>query len=271
LDAFAYEDQELMEILATNVAVALNNERLFRIQRERQTREQVAQMATGIIHDVNNLISNIPDVVEELRNELKGARNNEAIEEYLHDLQSSATSTHRISSKLRDFVIGREFKPVQSDIAALIRRVIADLMPSKPNHVEIEFSQHALLPKVKVDPLWVEQLFSNLIHNAFEAIPSSRYGHVVVSSWLDQKKIWVAIQDNGSGIAMDLWDKIFQPGFTTKRVPARLHGIGLYFCQQVALAHHGEIKMQSVPGSETTFTVTFPVGTKLKEENSLAY
>ena len=116
----------------------------------------------------------------------------------------------------------------------------------------------------------MEQLFSNLLHNAFEAIPSSREGVVRVNAWLDQKKIWIAVEDNGSGIPQGLLDKIFQPGFTTKGSPARLHGIGLYFCQQIVLAHHGEIKVQSMPG-ETTFTVAFPVGAVFMEGTSFVY
>jgi signal transduction histidine kinase len=82
--------------------------------------------------------------------------------------------------------------------------------------------------------------------------------------------ICVAIQDNGKGIPRENLEKIFQPGFTTKEASTRLHGIGLYFCKQVVLAHHGEIKVESIPNSETIFTVTFPVGPLNKEGYSLA-
>jgi signal transduction histidine kinase len=257
-DAFTPEDLELVQLLATHVAVALNNERQFRTQGERQTRERVAQMATGIIHDVNNMISNIPDVVDELRAELSGFKNEDVIKELLHDLQSSANSTHRISGRLRDFVIGGEFKSETKDLGQLIKKVMNDLELVKPDHVKMEYLQSVPLPKLKVDPLWVEQLFSNLLHNAFEAIPSSRQGLILIHSWLDQRKIWVAVQDNGDGIQEEYLEKIFQPGFSTKG-NLRLHGIGLYFCQQVALAHNGNIQVHSIPEIETTFTVTFPL------------
>jgi signal transduction histidine kinase/transcriptional regulator with GAF, ATPase, and Fis domain len=269
-EAFTSDDLKLVELLATHVAIALNNEKQFRAQSERQARELVAHMATGIIHDVNNIISNIPDVVNELRSEVRGGGDVEAIEEYLHDLQSSANSTHRISSRLRDFVIGREFKPVTSDLGVLLRKVITDLERIKPAHIKVVYFQPQPVPKIDVDPLWVEQLFSNLLHNAFEAIPPSRPGHVQINVWNDQMKISVAIQDNGKGIPKDHRDKIFQPGFTTKEASTRLHGIGLYFCQQVAFAHHGEIKMESIPETETTFTVTFPIESPLMKGYGLA-
>jgi two-component system sensor histidine kinase AtoS len=269
-DAFTPEDLELVEMLATHVSVALNNQRQFIAQRERQTRELVARLATGIIHDVNNIISNIPDVVNELRSELRGDRSVGIIEEYLDDLQSSADSTHRISTRLREFVIGREFKPIPSDLGLLIKKVIDDLEPSRPGHVRIGYFQSAPLPLINVDTLWVEQLFSNLLHNSFEAIPASRQGQIVINIWLDHMKIWAAIQDNGTGIPKEHQDKIFQPGFTTKDASTRLHGIGLYFCQQVVLAHQGEIKVSSIPGSETTFTVTFPVGLMPRGGTALA-
>ena len=69
--------------------------------------------------------------------------------EYLHDLQSSANSTHRISSRLRDFVIGREFKPVNSDLGMLITKVITDLERNKPGHIQIGYFQPSSLPKIK--------------------------------------------------------------------------------------------------------------------------
>ena len=268
-EAFTLEDQELVELLATHVAVALNNEKQFRTQSERQARELVAHMATGIIHDVNNIISNIPDVVNELRSELRGDGDIDAIEEYLHDLQSSANSTHRISSRLRDFVIGREFKPVNSDLGMLITKVITDLERNKPGHIQIGYFQPSSLPEIEADPLWVEQLFSNLLHNAFEAISPSHPGQVLINIWLDEMKICVAIQDNGKGIPKEFLEKIFQPGFTTKEASTRLHGIGLYFCKQVVLAHHGDINVESIPDSETTFTVTFPIQSVTREGHSL--
>jgi signal transduction histidine kinase len=269
-DAFTSEDKELVELLAAHVSVALNNERQFRAQGERQTRERVAQMATGIIHDVNNLISNIPDVVTELRNELVGANDKDVISELLDDLQSSADSTHRISNRLREFIIGRDFQPIPNDVGHLIRRVIKDLEPHKPVHIQVEYFQTEPLPKLDLDPLSVEQLFSNLLYNAFEALSTTREGRVQITSWYDQGMVWVAVQDNGIGIPEASMEKIFQPGYTTKDAHNRLHGIGLYFCQQVALMHQGEIKAYSIPGVETTFTVALPVESNQKEGYSLA-
>jgi signal transduction histidine kinase len=269
LNGFDELDRYALKMLVDLAVVALKNERQFRMQGERQSRELVAQMATGIIHDVNNLISNIPGVVGELRNELRGSRNDAAIEEYLLDLQNSATQTHRISSRLRDFVVRREFKPISYELGLLIKKVINDLETAKPDHIEIEFIQSPPLHNIQIDPLWVEALFSNLLHNAFEAIPPSRKGRILIKSWLDQNNILATIQDNGNGIPKDLLEKIFQPGFTTKGDPTRLHGIGLYFCQEVVFAHHGQINVQSIPGSETTFTVMFPASENIKEGSSL--
>jgi signal transduction histidine kinase len=269
-NAFTAEDMELVEVLATHVSVALNNERQFRAQGERQTRERVAQMATGIIHDVNNLISNIPDVVTELRSELVGANDKDVIGELLDDLQNSADSTHRISNRLREFIVGRDFKPVPNDMGQLIQRVIKDLEPHKPVHIRVEYFQSGPLPKLDLDQLSVEQLFSNLLYNAFEALSTTREGRVQISSWYDQGMVWVAVQDNGIGIPEASLSKIFLPGFTTKDAHNRLHGIGLYFCQQVVLMHRGEIKAYSIPGTETTFTVALPVETNPKEGYSLA-
>jgi len=265
VDAFTHEDLDLVKMLATHVGIALHNDLQFRAQSERQTRERVAQIATGIVHDINNIVSNIPDVVDELRKELYNTQDREVIEEVLNDLQYSAKSTHRISSRLREFITGGEFKPVFTDLNLLIQKTIQNIITSKPDHVQIDFEPCDSLPNIQVDELWMEQVFSNLIHNSFEAIPPSRRGLVTIGTNYDQKNIIINIQDNGSGIPEELLGEIFEPGFTTKREKTGLHGVGLFHSKQVVTVHNGNMQVESIIGSGTIFTINLPIGISLKD------
>lgn len=70
--------------------------------------------------------------------------------------------------------------------------------------------------------------------------------------------VHIAVKDNGSGIAKENLRKIFDPGFTTKGRGVGA-GLGLSICYQIIQAHRGEIKVESILGKGTTFTIILPM------------
>jgi signal transduction histidine kinase len=102
----------------------------------------------------------------------------------------------------------------------------------------------------------------NLFNNAAEAIKSKpeEKGKISVSCQYkpEEKKIWVKIEDNGTGISPENLSKIFEPHFTTKKEG---HGLGLVTCQKIIRNHKGEIKVESELGKGTSFLLSFPLST----------
>ncbi|MDR9825680.1 ATP-binding protein [Vibrio sp. FNV 38] len=125
------------------------------------------------------------------------------------------------------------------------------------------------VPDLYCQPNALQQVWTNLISNAIDAFPE--HGELIVKTSqtrLDgQSWIKVSIEDNGSGIPVELQEKIFTLNFTTKKEGHFGLGIGLSVCQQVVSLHQGRIEVESQPGQSTTMTVWLPVLQQESKEN----
>jgi signal transduction histidine kinase len=128
----------------------------------------------------------------------------------------------------------------------------------KFHRVEKEYNE---VPLLYCQPNALQQVWTNLISNAIDAFPE--HGELTVRTAQTrlegQSWIKVSVQDNGSGIPIELQEKIFTLNFTTKKEGHFGLGIGLSVCQQVVALHQGRIEVESQPGQYTTMTVWLPV------------
>jgi signal transduction histidine kinase len=100
----------------------------------------------------------------------------------------------------------------------------------------------------------LNQVWTNLIDNAIDALDKD--GSLTIATSFDPKNVTVRVIDNGSGIPPEIKSRIFDPFFTTKKV-GQGTGIGLDTVKRIIDRHHGEIKVESVPG-RTMFSVCIP-------------
>jgi signal transduction histidine kinase len=110
------------------------------------------------------------------------------------------------------------------------------------------------LPAIVADPTHLEQVLTNLVTNAYQAMPEG--GTLTISARLENRMVSMGISDTGAGIAPDNMDKLFEPLFTTK--PKGI-GLGLAVCKNLVEANGGSIDAESETGKGTTFTVMLPV------------
>jgi signal transduction histidine kinase len=111
------------------------------------------------------------------------------------------------------------------------------------------------LPAVPVYVDELNQVWTNLIHNAVQALGGK--GEIVIETRLDGSLVTVAVQDNGPGIPPEVMPRIFDPFFTTKP-KGEGTGLGLGIVKQIVEKHGGKIDVTSQPG-RTRFTVELPV------------
>lgn len=127
------------------------------------------------------------------------------------------------------------------------------------NGVEVIRKVDDSLPRISCYPDELNQVWTNLIHNALQAMENK--GTLTIEARAIEDRIAVSITDSGSGIPADVLPKIFQPFFTTKP-PGEGSGLGLDIVRKIIEKHQGTIEVDSVPGN-TTFTVSLPI---LREE-----
>ncbi|MFS8116940.1 MAG: response regulator [Microcoleus sp.] len=111
------------------------------------------------------------------------------------------------------------------------------------------------LPKIVCYPDELNQVWTNLIYNALQAMDYK--GILTIETLLQEANILLKFTDNGKGIPPEIIPKIFQPFFTTKSA-GEGSGLGLDIVRKIVEKHEGTIAVESVPG-QTTFTVSLPI------------
>jgi two-component system, NtrC family, sensor kinase len=111
------------------------------------------------------------------------------------------------------------------------------------------------LPKIVCYPDDLNQVWTNLIHNALQAMDYK--GILTIETHQEEGNIVLKFIDNGPGIPPEIIPKIFQPFFTTKSA-GEGSGLGLDIVRKIVEKHEGKVAVESVPG-KTTFTVSLPI------------
>jgi signal transduction histidine kinase len=113
------------------------------------------------------------------------------------------------------------------------------------------------LPPVKAMIGELNQVWTNLIDNALDAMEPNGKGTLTIKTEKDKEFVQVSITDDGPGIPEEIRSQIFDPFFTTKEM-GKGTGMGLEVVQRIVNQHNGSIKVNSEPG-RTTFVVCFPI------------
>jgi len=127
---------------------------------------------------------------------------------------------------------------------------------AKVKHVKVKRDYDPQLPTIHAFPGELNQVWTNLLDNAFDA--ASAGGNVTVGTRRVDGKVEVVIADDGPGIPADLAARIWEPFFTTKPMGEGT-GLGLDIARRIVVGRHGgEMRLESRPG-DTRFLVTLPI------------
>lgn len=108
---------------------------------------------------------------------------------------------------------------------------------------------------VDMDKIYLSRIVTNIVSNARQARDENRENIINVDVEQRQKRIIVTIEDNGVGIPEDLYQRIFEPNFTSKSSGM---GLGLTMVRKMVEDYKGEISVKSTVGKGTTFTISLP-------------
>ena len=116
-------------------------------------------------------------------------------------------------------------------------------------------SQLRPLPKVRLDPVQIQNVVTNLVLNASDAVGAA--GRITVETSQQNGCVVLAVADTGCGMSPEfVQHSLFRPFQTTKKAGI---GIGMFQCKMIVEAHRGRIKVESEPGKGTAFRVSLPI------------
>jgi signal transduction histidine kinase len=251
----------VMLYLALRVIRASSEEALAAERRKRELErdlatahrmESLGQLAGGLAHDFNNMLTGILGHAELLT--LKAAADPE-LARHAQLILGASERAGKLTQQLLTF--SRKRKPVLEPVALnqLVRSVVAILERSLDPRIRIVTDLDADPDWLEGDAASLESALLNLAVNARDAMPEG--GTLAFRTSREGGSLRLDVQDTGSGIPAPILDKIFEPYFTTKEV-GKGTGLGLAAVYGTTQEHGGSIEVESREGSGTTFTMRLP-------------
>jgi PAS domain S-box-containing protein len=238
----------------------LSEQEEYRLKNQQlEQRALLGEVTASFAHEVKNPINNIftglqllaINLPPEDSNQENIARLEEDCERLTSLVKSSLTFVRPMEYKLESITVG-------TLVSNLLERWRSRLVKL---NIKYQVQADKSVPNIEGDYRALEQVFTNLINNAIEAMESTggmlsvKIRQVLEGN--EQPHIEVSISDTGPGIPAELREKIFEPFFTTKQHGT---GLGLAIVKRIVTAHKGSIYVNSILGG-TNFVVQFPCAT----------
>lgn len=215
----------------------------------------LGQLVAGVAHEINTPVASIKSnngIVAKLLTSIEDTELKEMLTD-INEIDKEAVS--RISSivtSLKKFVRLDEAELQEADINKELDLTLELIRHETKNRIEV-IKNYGEIPVIKCFPNMLNQVFTNILINACQAIEGS--GKITITTEYNDKKLIVKIKDTGRGIPQNQLNKIFTAGFTTKSSGVGT-GLGLAICSKIIEKHNGEIIVNSEVGKGSEFIIT---------------
>lgn len=247
---FSGYDMEVLSVLVTQAALAIENTRLF------QQSDQISEL----VHELRTPLSSVSTAAYLLQQErisdiqrITLAKAIYSETQRLSDLASTFLDLARLES-------GRvSFKPSSFDLIELITEVISVFQfRFDEMGISVRLEPASPFPAIVADKDKIKQVLINLFSNAIKY--NQKGGTIRVSASFDVRNVFVVIQDSGVGMQPEEVEHLFEKFYRAKPSEDQVSGtgLGLSICKSIIESHHGKISVESVYGKGSTFSFQLP-------------
>jgi PAS domain S-box-containing protein len=227
-----------------------------RLEREMQTADRLAmvgQLASGLAHEIGTPLNIIGGNAELLRMELR-ARQGDTGE--VDAIIQHADRITRLIQQLLTFARAKEQPMAVIEVYEPLANALR-LLETRFNRqgITVLLEVSSDLPCIRGRAEQLEQVFLNVLVNAWHAMPGDGTLTITAGVTMDQK-LRLSFRDTGMGMAAEVLACVFEPFFTTKGESGT--GLGLAICKQIIDSHQGTMHLESTPGVGTTVVVELP-------------
>jgi signal transduction histidine kinase len=237
------------------------NQALERAHAETRRSERLAalgQLTAGLAHEIRNPLGIIKGSAEMLNQKLASA--NPLAAELAGYISSEVNRLSALVSRFLDFARPLQAETQPMDVTEVLEKALRPVVEQwGGGKVSVLREYQAGLPLVPLDATLCEQVFVNLIQNAFEAMGDEGGTLRLEAAQREsdnRRGIEVRIQDSGPGISPELREQIFNPFVTTKSTGV---GLGLSIVSQIMDEHHGSIRLLDTGAKGAGFGLFFPL------------
>lgn len=248
------------QILNFNTTLSSREERQFKKEISQKLEELGADTSLAAELVKVGLIENIEKYADIFKHPngaeiVNMAANLGKIKKNVDTIETAVAKTQKIVFALKSYSYkSHDEKAIEVDVVENMKTILTIYGNQLKHGIELTTNFEENLPKIQGWPDELSQVWTNIIHNALQAMDNK--GRLQIDILKEQNGILVKITDSGPGIPKEIQDKIFQPFFTTKK-QGEGSGLGLDICRKIVEKHKGKIWVDSEPG-RTTFLVWLP-------------
>ena len=275
------ETRETLEIFAPQIAIAIENARLYcKLQEQMEELRRshallsraekfsfLGNLAARLAHEIKNPMTAIGTFIQMLPRKYD---DEEFRVEFYKIAMEETNRVNNLITELLDLVNTRESHFELNNFHSLIDKMILLVSPqSNAKKIDVVRQFDPDIGQVWIDSEKMKQIFLNLLSNAVDFTPEGGRIEILTSSSSMsgmKKSIRIEIKDNGIGVPQYMINKIFDPYFTTKH-KSNMHngtGLGLFIAHQNIQDHQGTIEVKSEVNKGTTFILNLPTDPSLQ-------
>ena len=259
-DAFSPEEVPLLQELALQIGVVLENSRQFRQMQMRDRLMVLGQMAAGLAHEVRNPLGAIKGAAQLLEDHGDDGLS-DPDREFVSIILEEVDRLDRVVSSVLDYARPAQVMLREFGVRDLLERT-AKILAAEERDAVLSVQVDDDLPPLRADAEQLRQVLINLVRNAVQAMGGRGSVQITARRTVraarggDADWVEISVKDEGPGIAEEVMRNLFVPFVTTKE---RGTGLGLAISQRLVQEMGGRIDVHSRPGEGSTFSIVLPL------------
>jgi signal transduction histidine kinase len=268
---FTSNDLELLTIMAQQIAVAIENAKLYGrlherfelAEKELSTIHQrlirserlaaVGNLVQGISHEIRNPITTIGGFAHRIKKDM--CSDNEKLAGYVDIILYEAHRLEKVLTDIHEFAELLSAEPSLSDLNTIMNSLKEKFLAiSRDQGIQIRANIPDDLPCITMDAQQIEFALFNLVQNSVESMNEG--GILSIEVRVVSGRVVISVADTGCGIDAENLDEVYDPFFSSKTKGA---GLGLTMVHQIVVNHCGRISIESEKGKGTTVVIELPL------------
>jgi signal transduction histidine kinase len=274
-----FDTVEMLRVVADNVRRSEFTRRKFEMEQnlhnlteslmaeleEKRKMAKLGQASRELAHDLSSPLTVVISSVELLSHELQNLESSirssgqsESAMEYIEVIEGGLDRCIDLLGVWRNLEKNNDLELKDCEVTPFLYKIKREAEALVGNRkISLNFIIDGLEDiTIQADSLQLHRTLINLLNNAFDAV-CAKTGGVTLQVIRRQQGISVCISDNGTGIPLEIQEKIFEPYFTTKE-EGKGTGLGLYISRRIVERHGGLLLLESTPGEGSTFILELP-------------
>ena len=298
-DLFTREDMDLLETLAGQSSLAVENARSYQslndlkenlekkvqertvdlkhalVEKERtqemliqsESLAAIGQLVAGVAHELNNPLTTVTSLVQATIEDIEQWDQQHPFDpDVIDDLKFADKELGRAKSIVASLLgLSRQTQTYSEAVSmnSVVKNALWIMHNQYKHHgLEIVENYDPDLPDIQGNFANLGQVALNIIQNSIQSVIHNK-GVIYLDTWFDpdRRRVVFSCKDTGLGIPESVRQDIFKPFFTTKEV-GKGTGLGLYICHEIVRKHGGTLKLRDSDGPGAVFEVTLPIDGK---------